>query len=191
MRVLVVAAAVALAGCAAVRGGDAAVTMRLAPMIATNGVARVGAISVAPVMARGLAGDRRYTYVTAAAPGVLHQAATFFWEEAPPRVLERALAAALGAHYAQVYTSAVALPAGRRVTATLTRFEETQAGAEASAVVAFEAVTTEDSKIVGTGTWCARAPVAGPSGTARAQAFAAAVASAVEAFAAGRATPGC
>ncbi|MGJ3627519.1 hypothetical protein AB5I41_12130 [Sphingomonas sp. MMS24-JH45] len=91
------------------------------------GTPEAGSIAIAPVLARGLAGDRRYTYVAASAPGELRQAATFFWEEPPPRVLERALADALRTRYAQVYPVATPLPADRRVVATLTRFEEEDA----------------------------------------------------------------
>lgn len=177
--------AFALAGCAAVRGGDAPVTMRLGPTFA-GGVPEAGSIAVAPVLARGLAGDRRYTYVAASAPGELRQAATFFWEEPPPRVLERALADALRGRYAQVYPVATPLPADRRVVATLTRFEEEDAGAAPRAVVAFDASVTLAGRIERSGRWCATAAIADASGTTRARAFEAALSAAVGAFVADR-----
>lgn len=171
----------ALAGCAAVRGGEAPVTMRLGPGFAPGAPAS-GSIAVAPVLARGLAGDRRYTYVTAAAPGELRQAASLFWEEPPPRVLERALADALRTRYAQVYPVATPLPADRRVVATLIRFEEEDAGAAPRAMVVFDASVTHAGRIERTGRWCAAAPIADPSGTTRARAFETALATAVAAF---------
>lgn len=177
--------ALALAGCAAVRGGDAPVTMRLNPGFAA-GTPAAGSIAIAPVLARGLAGDRRYTYVAAAAPGELRQAASLFWEEPPPRVLERALAEALRTRYAQVYPVATPLPADRRVVATLVRFEEEDAGASPRAVVAFDASVTHAARIERTGRWCATAPIPDASGTTRARAFESALATAVAAFVAGR-----
>lgn len=175
-----------LAGCAAVRGGDAPVTMRVDPGFAA-GTPAAGSIAVAPVLARGLAGDRRYTYVAAAAPGELRQAARLFWEEPPPRLLERALAEALATRYAQVYATATPLPADRRVVATLIRFEEADAGAASRAVVAFDAVVTRGGRIERTGRWCATAPIADASGTTRARAFETALGAAVSAFVAERA----
>lgn len=190
---LTLALLVACGACAAVRGGDTPVTIRLAPMIAAplgsiasgsmvSGPMASGSIAVAPVLARGLAGDRRYTYVEAAAPGVLRQAATFFWEEAPPRVLERALAEALGRRYPQVYAGGITLPADRRLTATLIHFEEIGAGAAPEALVGFDAVVTRAGRIERRGTHCGRAPVTDASGTGRARAFEAALSIAVGAF---------
>lgn len=181
-----------LAGCAAVRGGEEPVTMRLAPSHAQTGpAAGGGSIAVAPVLARGLAGDRRYTYVEAGAPGVLRQAATFFWEEPPPRVLERALADALAARYPQVYAGGVTLPADRRVAATLTHFEEVGAGAAPEALVSFDAVVTHAGRIERRGSFCGRAGIAEASGTTRARAFEAAIAAAVDAFVQERAATSC
>ena len=177
--------ALALAGCAAVRGGDAPVTMRLNPGFAA-GTPGAGSIAVAPVLARGLAGDRRYTYVVAAASGELRQAASLFWEEPPTRVLERALADGLRTRYTQVYPVATSLPADRRVVATLVRFEEEDAGASPRAVVAFDASVTHAARIERSGRWCATAPIADASGTTRARAFETALAAAVGAFVAGR-----
>lgn len=170
-----------LAGCAAVRGGDAPVTMRVAPTFA-EGAPAAGSIAVAPVLARGLAGDRRYTYVTAAAPGELRQAASLFWEEPPPRLLERALADALATRYAQVYPTATPLAADRRVVATLTRFEEAEAGAAPRATVAFDASVTRNGRVERTGRWCASEPIVDATGTTRAKAFETALAAAVSAF---------
>ena len=178
-----------LSACAAVRGGDAPVTMRVAPAFAP-GTPAAGSIAIAPVLARGLAGDRRYTYVAATAPGELRQAASLFWEEPPPRLLERALADALATRYAQVYPTATPLPADRRVVATLIRFEEAEAGAVPRAIVAFDAAVTRNGRIERTGRWCAAAPIADASGTTRARAFEAALTAAVSAFVAERAA-GC
>lgn len=188
---LLMALALVLAGCAAVRGGQETVTMRLAPTFAAGGAPLEGTIAVSPVLARGLAADRRYTYVEAGAPGVLRQAAGLFWEEPPPRVLERALVAGLRMRHAEVYGAGVLLPAERRVGATLTRFEEAQAGAAAEAVVSFDATVTASGRIERQGSFCARAPIAGASGTARARGFEVALAQAVGAFVQGAAGAGC
>ena len=186
----------ALGGCAAMRKADSPVTMRLSPSFPAPAQARAGSVEVAPVQARGIAAAARYAYVDAAAPGEVRQAKSFFWEEPPPRVLQSALVAGLRTRFAPVAVSGLGERAERRVVATLTRFEETDAGADAHAVVAFEAVVMRANKIESSRDFCASAPISGASGTARAHAFESAIETAtgdlVQAMATGTApSPRC
>src|SRR5215204_4916680 len=115
------AACAALSGCAAFKKADSPVTMRLSPSFAAASMKLPGSVAVSPVQARGVTAASRYAYIDASAPGEIRQAASFFWEEPPPRVLERALVAGLSARFETVTGPALALPADRRVVVTLTR----------------------------------------------------------------------
>lgn len=165
------------------KGAEEQVTMRLSPVfsaVATD--ARLSPIgySVAPVLARGVTSGVRYTYVSSAAPGEIRQAATYFWEEAPPRILERALVAGLRTRFASVSGPDVSVPQERRITATLERFEESDSGGAARAVVAFSATSVSGGKAVSSGRYCGSAPIAGAAGSDRARAFETAIVSAVD-----------
>lgn len=171
-------------GCAALRKADAPATMRLAPDFGQAAMATEasGSVSVAPVQARGFAATARYTYVDAAAPGEVRQAATLFWEEPPANVVERALVAGLKTRFAIVRGTEVGLPADHRVIAILTRFEEVGAGGDAQATVAFDATMVSSGKAGSSASFCATAPVGGASPTLRARAFEAAIVTAVGRF---------
>lgn len=171
----------ALAGCAAVKGPDTPVTMRLSPSF-TGAAPVAGSVAVAPVQARGVNGGMRYAYVDAQAPGEIHQAATLFWEEPPPRIMERALVAGLRSRFAAVSGPELAVPADRRVVAVLTRFEEMTDGGAAQAVVGFDVSILSGGKVERSGRYCGAAPVASPSGTSRARAFETAIENAVSHF---------
>lgn len=178
----ILAMAGALAACAAVKGADTPVTMRLSPSFAPASALVAGSIAVAPVQARGVTAAARYAYVDAAAPGEIRQAKTFFWEEAPPRLVERALVAGLRSRFATVSGPEVNVPAERRVVAVLDRFEELSAGADSRAVVAFDANMVSSGRIERTGRYCGSAPITGAGATDRARAFEAAVQTAVSAL---------
>ncbi len=173
--------ALALAGCAALKAGDSPTVMRLSPRFAAGQRAATPSIAVAPVQARGLAGATRYAYVEAAAPGEIRQAASYFWEEAPGTVLERALVAGLRTRFATVNGPQLSIAADRRLVATIDRFEEVT-GAEARAVVAFDATMVAQGKAVWAGRACGSVPVSGADGTSRASAFTAAIEQAVGAL---------
>lgn len=176
----------ALPACAALKAGDAPVTMRLSPHFApsqpsTQPIASPS-FTVAPVQARGLSGGMRYAYVDVAAPGEIHQAATYFWEEPPTDSLARALVAGLRTRFATVTGPALPLAADRRVVATLARFEEVSAASGAQAVVAFDVTQVAQGKAVWAGRYCATRPIASAAGTVRATAFQGAIEQAVTAF---------
>lgn len=170
-----------LAGCAAVKPADKPVTLRLSPPVtASAGPAIDHGLAVAPVVARGLAGSLRYTYVDAAAPAELRQAATLFWEEPPPRVLERALVAGLRTRFSGVAAPGTPTGARSRVIAGLDRFEEASAGGAARALVAFTVALSDQPKE--SGGYCASVAIAGSAPSARAAAFDAAISLAVARF---------
>ncbi|MEJ7934373.1 ABC-type transport auxiliary lipoprotein family protein [Sphingobium sp. AN558] len=174
----------ALPGCAALKGGDQPVTMRLSPHfgIATVRPSPAPSLVVAPVQARGMTGALRYAYVDAAAPGEIRQAATLFWEEPPPAVLARALVAGLRGRFATVAGPDLALAADRRVVAVLDRFEEETGGGAARAIVAFDVTQVAQGKAIWAGRYCATRPIGSASGSVRATAFREAVEQAVAAF---------
>lgn len=181
LRSALVAAAVALAGCAVTKPADRLVTMRLSPALPVSETSRIAdAITVAPVHGRGLASATRYTYIDAATPSELRQAATLRWEESPTTVVERALTGSLRTRFASVASAATGLPTGRRVVAYLDRFEETGAGGAARATVAIDVTVT--GKPLLAGRYCASAPVLSASSTDRARAFESAIASVVARF---------
>ncbi len=169
------------AGCGVMGKADAPVTLRLAPVFGAATAHDRRSVSVAPADAAPTAARTRYAYVDPARPGEVNQARTLFWEEPPPRALGRALVSALRARFASASGAEVAIPADLRVLPMLNRFEEVS-GNPGRAVVAFEATVIEQGKVAHAGSWCASAPFAGNSPSARAQAFEAALASATGAF---------
>ena len=172
-----------LGGCAAIKPALAPVTMRLAPAaptLAAGGLKPV-AVAVSTVASRGLAGGLRYAYIDAAAPAEIRLASTLFWEESPSRVLERALVAQLRVHFRSVAGPDIGAPADRRIVARLDRFEETGAGGDARAVVAFDATLVGDVR--SHGSYCAAVSVPSAVPSARAAAFDAAIAQATAKFA--------
>lgn len=169
-----------LASCAALKPGDAPVTMRVAPTFAAaSGPLAPDNIAVAAVQARGVSAGKRYAYVTADAPAEIHQAATLFWEDPPASVVERALVAGLRTRYRTVTGPEVVLPADQRVLVVLNRFEESGAGRSGRAVVAFDASVSHAGKITQTGSFCGAAPIGDASATSRARAFEQALATSV------------
>src|SRR5690606_9057751 len=124
MKRLTILLALAVSGCAALAEPDEATVLRAAPTFErTAGVMAGPAIAVSPVQAQGAAGDRRYAYVDRAQPGVVRQAATLFWEDPPPRMLQQALIDGLTARGGKAVGPAVPVETGRRVSASLQRFE--------------------------------------------------------------------
>lgn len=171
-----------LSACAALKGGDTPVTMRLSPAFAPGQPVASPSFTVAPVQARGLSGGLRYAYVDAAAPGEIRQAATYFWEEPPADSLARALVAGLRTRFATVTGPSLPLAADRRVVATLDRFEEVSAPTGAQAVIAFDVTQVAQGKAIWAGRYCATRPIASAAGTARAAAFQGVIEQAVAAF---------
>lgn len=172
----------ALSACAAVKGGDKPVTMRLSPRFAAGTPVADPSFAVTPVQARGVTGALRYAYVDAAAPREIRQAATLFWEEPPTSVMARALVSALRSRYAQVAGPDIAISADRRIVAVIDRFEEEQTGGQVRAVVAFDVTQVSGGKAVAAGRYCATSPVTSAAGTMRAQAFETAIEQAVATF---------
>jgi ABC-type uncharacterized transport system auxiliary subunit len=182
MRLASILLLLALPGCAALKGGDAPVTMRLSPRFTVGPILPAPSLAVAPVQARGLSGGLRYAYVDAATPGEIRQAATLFWEEPPATMLARALVAGLRTRFAAVTGPDLSLAADRRVVATLDRFEEVTSAGAAQAVVAFDVTQVTQGKAVWAGRYCATQPIASAAGTARAAAFQGAIEQAIAAF---------
>lgn len=182
MKPIVLLLLCALPACAALKPGDAPVTMRLSPTFAPGKPIAVPSFTVAAVQARGLSGGMRYAYVDATAPGEIHQAATYFWEEPPADSLARALVAGLRTRFATVTGPALPLAADRRVVATLDRFEEVSAVSGAQAIVAFDVTQVAQGKAIWAGRYCAARPIASAAGTVRAAAFQGAIEQAVAAF---------
>lgn len=191
-RVLIIVVAMALCACAVARGPDSPRVLRLSPEFPAVSTPRdAGSLAVAPVQGRGLAGQRRYVYVDRAAPAELRQAASLFWEEPPPAVLQRALIGALRGRFSTVVGPEAGVGADRRVVARLDRFEEENGGGrQARAVVAFEVVVIAPSarKPSFGGYYCVGAMIADGASSSRARAFEQALAAAAAAFAADLAT---
>ena len=182
MRLVSILLLLTLPACAALKGGDAPITMRVSPRFTPGPVQAAPTLAVAPVQARGLSGGLRYAYVDVATPGEIHQAATLFWEEPPATMLARALVAGLRTRFAAVTGPDLSLAADRRVVATLDRFEEVTSAGSAQTVVAFDVTQVAQGKVVWTGRYCATQPIAAAAGTARAAAFQGAIEQAVAAF---------
>lgn len=182
MRFANLALMLALSGCAAMKGADDTTTMRLSPRFDASAPLAKPSFAVASVRAKGLSGGQRYTYVDATAPGEVRQAATLFWEVAPTQVLADALVAGLRGRYTTVTGPEITFDADRRVVATLDRFEEISASGAAQAHVAFDVTQVSKGKILGAGRYCATQPIAGTTGSARADAFRRAVEQSVSAF---------
>lgn len=172
-----------LSGCAMMGKADAPVTMRLAPAFAGDGQPmRAGSVTVSPVRAGGALAVQRYAYVDPARPAEINQAASLFWEEPPPRLVERALVSGLRSRYAVVTGPEAPVAADMRVIAILTHFEEVSSPGAAMARVGFDATVIAGGKVVRSDTYCASAPIAGSAATDRARGFEAAVQGAVGAF---------
>lgn len=182
MRLASILSLLMLPACAALKGGDAPVTMRVSPRFTSGPVQPAPTLAVAPVQARGVSGGLRYAYVDAATPGEIRQAATLFWEEPPATMLARALVAGLRTRFAAVTGPDLSLAADRRVVATLDRFEEVTGAGTAQAVVAFDVTHVAQGKAVWTGRYCSTQPIASAAGTTRAAAFQGAIEQAVAAF---------
>jgi ABC-type uncharacterized transport system auxiliary subunit len=173
--IFVAGGAALLAGCALTRPPEVQTVLRLsvrfepkAPRIASP------SLSVAPTQARGFAAERRYAYVERDSPAVVRQAASLFWEEPPPVVVERALVDGLSARFASVAGPQTLVQADERVTVRVERFEEvTGAGQPTQAVVAFEATTvgTGGDRFGRTRRYCTAAPIASAAPSVRAAAF--------------------
>lgn len=174
--------ALMLSSCAAMKGAESNVTMRLSPRFQGGETAPAPSFAVAPVQGRGLTSGLRYTYVDAVAPGEVRQAARYFWEEPPTRVVERAIVAGLRGRYGTVSGPELSVAADRRIVAALERFEEIGAGGAAQAHVAFGASVTAAGKLLRSGRYCGTAPIPDASGTGRARAFEQAIQSAVAAL---------
>ena len=174
--------AACLASCVALKGPEAAVTLRLSPEFAT-GAAPLSdrSFSVAPVLARGLVARTRYLYFAEGNPAEIHQAATLFWEEPPAQIIERGIVAGLRSRYALVSGPGVPVSADWRVLVTVTRFEEIS-GAHSSAEVSLDAQLLHAGKLERSGTFCGHAPIGDASPESRAQAFDAAIEQAVGAL---------
>jgi len=185
-------------GCAATRKAEAPKVLRLSPTFApATAPAAAPSLSIAPVLAGGVASQRRYAYVDRAAPREVKQAASIFWDEPPARVLERALVDGLRTRFAVVTGAEMAATADQRLIVRLDRLEEQTGGGQgAAAAVAFDAtaVATKTRSVTLTGRYCASTPIAGGAGSERAAAFERAVADAVTRLAddlrAGRARSG-
>lgn len=180
-RTLLFVPALLLSGCAALKGAEQPVTLRLSPTVVASGPRVAESVAVAPVRARGFTGHTRYAYVDPAEPAALREAQSLFWEEPPAQAVERALVEGLRGRFATVTGTGLSIRADRRVSAVLTRFEE-ESGPQARAVVAFEATMLRGGTMLRAGTWCAAAPIASARPTDRARAFEAALAAAVGAF---------
>ena len=184
-RLSVLAIAAVLSACGVMPKPETPTVLRLAPrfdIVAPPG----GAVTVVtPVLARGVAADRRYAYVDRGAPGEVRQAATLFWEEPPPKAVERALVEGLRATLGAAVGPGASADAAQRVSARLERFEEvTGGGAGAEAAVALDVTVVgaaRDARLAGR--YCAQAPIAADTPTDRARAFEAALSAAVLALA--------
>jgi ABC-type uncharacterized transport system auxiliary subunit len=199
MRYAFLALALLGAGCAATRKAEAPKVLRLSPAFAAAAApATTPSLSVAPVLAGGVASQRRYAYVDRTAPREVKQAASLFWDEPPARVIERALVEGLRTRFAVVTGPDMAATADQRVIVRLDRLEEQTGGGQlATAAVALDAtaMATKTRTVTLTGRYCASSPIAGDAGSERAAAFERAVAEAVTRLAddlrAGRARSGC
>lgn len=184
-RLLAPLLAVALGACAAVGPPAKESVLRVDPPVPAWPARAPGPpIALAPIVARGAAAERRYVYLDPATPGEVRQAATLFWEEPPPRLVERALTKGLAARLgAPVLPLDQAPGAARRLTLRLDRFEEA-AGADARATVEMQAAVLADRTLLFAKRYCAAAPIAGPAPGQRAAAFEAALTRLTDALAA-------
>ncbi len=186
------ASALLLAACAVTKGPQTEVVMRVEPPVPARAAASgVGLIAFSPVTAHGTAAERRYAYVDSAAPSEVRQAATLFWEEPPPRLVERALGPGLSARLgAQVVAADQAPGAERRLTVQVDRFEE-HAGGAASALVAVNASVTSVNPraLLFEKRYCGSAGIPEASPSRRAAAFDAALSSVMDQVAADLARP--
>jgi ABC-type uncharacterized transport system auxiliary subunit len=185
LRVMLGACAAALlAGCALTRPPEVQTVLRLSLHFEPKEPrAASPSLSVAPTQARGFTAERRYAYVERDSPSVVRQAASLFWEEPPPVVVERALVDGLRARFASVAGPQTLVQADERITVRVERFEETTgAGQPTQAVVAFEATTVGagGDRFGRTRLYCAAAPIASAEPSARAAAFQAALSRDIE-----------
>ena len=132
-----------------------------------------GVIALAPVRALASASSQRYTYIDPAAPREVRLAATLYWEEAPAKMVERAVVQGLSPRIGSVVIdNMVGLGETRRLTVELDRFEEVS-GPSARAVVAVRA-TLVDAKtrgLVFAAPFCRSAPILGVHPSDRSTAF--------------------
>lgn len=184
----VAAALISSSGCGLTRKAAEESTLRVDvadPAVRPTGP-RGGPLALAPVLARGSAADRRYVYIDPASPRQVRQAATLFWEEPPPRLVERALNQGLSARLnAPVVAADQAPGAERRLSVRVDRFEE-HSGPTASAVVELDAAVVDlKQRALGFAkTYCGRAPVSGAAPSDRARAFEVALGQVLDAMAA-------
>jgi ABC-type uncharacterized transport system auxiliary subunit len=181
----VVLAVLTLSACAAVRPAESPKVMRVSPVFPTARTLAAGKLSIAPVQANGVASERRYAYVDAAAPSEVRQAATLFWDDPPPHMLEAALLSGLRARFASVTGPDVPAVGERRIIARLERFEEvTSVGGSASASIALEVTVLagDNRDVVLAGRYCATSPISAAAPSARADAFNAALIDLVQAL---------
>lgn len=184
MRLAALPLVLLLSGCALTRAPESVNVLRVSPRFEAATTATGEVIAVAPVMARGVAAERRYAYVERSAPGEVKQAATLFWEEPPPRIAERALVDGLRALTGAAVGPEAAVAGERRLTARLERFEEVTGDGAAEAAVALDVTLLDEGQARLAGRYCGTAAMTGSSPTERARAFEAALAGAVTQLAA-------
>jgi ABC-type uncharacterized transport system auxiliary subunit len=161
---------------------DTPITLRLAPRFAVMPAQPDSrSVTVAMVQAAGDAGRARYVYIDPARPAEINGANSLFWENPPPRELERALVAGLRTRFGTVAGPDISIATDLRVLTELEQFEEVS-GVPGRAVIAFRTTVIAHGKIAQTGTYCATAPFAGPAPSDRARAFEQALTAAVTAF---------
>jgi ABC-type uncharacterized transport system auxiliary subunit len=182
MRPLSIFVALACTACATVKPAETPTVLRLAPVFTSKAPLALGSITVAPVLAGGLIAERRLAYIDRASPSAIRQAASQFWDEPPPRLLEHALATGLAARLTGVSGPEAAAASGRRLVVRLARFEEETGGAERSkAVVAFDATLLSAGRVVQlAGRYCGKALMSSTDANGRASAFEAAEIMAVD-----------
>lgn len=185
-----------LGGCAATRPAETPAVLRLAPAFDRQAALKTGSIAIAPVMSGGAVSERRLAYIDRGAPKELRQAASLFWDEPPPKLLEHALVAGLQARLSSVTGPEAGVPSDKRLVTRIQRFEEETGGGDPQAVVAFEAtlIATGNRGILLTGRYCGQAAMAGTTPNQRAEAFEKAERAAVDRLAqdiaSGRSAPG-
>lgn len=175
----------ALGACALAKPADAPKVLRLSPSFSYPAGVAAGSVAVAPVTAGGVVAERRYAYVDRAAPGEVRQAATLFWDEPPPRMVERAMVTGLRGWFGSVVGPETSVPTDRRVTIRVDRFEEESGGGTSTARIALDiaVVGAAERKVLLSGRYCGSAPVASAEGSDRARAFEVALADVVGRFA--------
>lgn len=170
--------ALTLAGCSALKGAEAPITMRLAPAAPVWSGTAGRSIVLDPIAARGVTSDRRYTYVMASDPRILRQASTLFWEESPPSVVARSIRQALSVRGSPVTSRDAA-----HLSVTLERFEEVSNPPSADAVVSLSAMLIDSGGARSLGTICQRVGIGSANPGDRAAAFESAVEAAAAALA--------